>query len=293
MATGFGVDPTLVNGVMSGTTSQDIRKVIEGMYQNQGILRGCKVETTNGLAYKVNLGAVVCEVSEGESILVPVYASNPTTTAPGSSDRQDYIVVRQNMPGVNGSGNSNIVVEVVHTAPSKYSRSMVLAQYTAKAGKTRTSDFVETAGFYRNYAVPTATAGRYLYKKVETYSDLIIPKKDLPIMSGNFTLETDRLIEFTLGTTVDCDYSAGIQDGMQAIIYINGIRQVTFGTGKIDDGWAKSVSWVWNTELEAGYHTFKVHFVEQNNTGKVRVWWNGNGGYGGTTCTIKDLGVKD
>ncbi len=291
MATGFGVDPTVVNNVVTGTTSQDIRKVIEGMFANQGILRGCKVTTRSDLKYNVSLGAVVCEVSEGESILVPVYASTPATTPPTSGSRTDYIIVTQNMPAING--NSNIVVSVTNTEPSTFSRSMVLAKYTAVAGKTRTSDFVEAPGFYRNYAVPTHTAGRYLFQKTEVYNDLIKPKKDLPIMSGSFTLETDRLIEITLGTTVDCDFNNGIQDCLYAIIFIDGIRRATFSSGKIDDGWSASHSWVWNTELEAGYHTFKIQFEERGDTGKLRVRYSSAGGFPGTTCYIKDLGVKD
>lgn len=292
MATGFGVDPSLQNGVMTGTTSQDIRKIVEGMYSNQGILRGCKVTTRSDMKYNVALGAVVCEVSEGESILVPVYASTPSTAAaPSSGTRQDYIVVRQNMPATDG--NSNIVVEVVNTPPSMFARSMVLAQYTVPAGKTKTSDFIEAPDFYRNYAVPTSAAGRYLFQKTEIFDGLIGPKKDLPFMSGSFELETDRLIEFIVGTTVDCDLGGGINDAMYAEIFIDNVKKVTFSTGRIDNGYSRTETWVWNTTLEAGKHTFKVVFNETDDTGKVRVRYSSNGGFPGSYVTIKDLGVKD
>lgn len=293
MATGFGVNPSLVNGVLTGTTSQDIRKIVEGMYYHQGILRGCKVKTTAGLNYQVELGAVVCEFSQGESVLVPVYATTVATTAPGASDRQDYIVVRQNMPNAQGEGSSSVVVEVVHTKPATYSNTVVLAQYTAKAGKTRTDEFVEASGFYRTYAIPTGTAGKYLFQGVDKNNTAIKPKKDLPWMQGNFTLETDRMIEIGVGATVDCAVSDGIPDALYAIVWIDNIRIVTFSSGKIDDSWSTSNYWVHNMSLEAGTHTIKIHFEETGNTGKLWTRYSANGGFGGCYVTVKDLGVLE
>lgn len=289
MAVGFGVDPTTTGGVLKGTTSQDIRKVVEGMFSNQGILRGCTVTTRSDLKYNVSLGSVVCEISEGESVIVPVYAGTVTTPAP-SVDRQDYICVKQNLPQIDG--NSDVVLLVRHTAPTLYERAMVLAQYTAKAGKTRTSDFVETAGFYRNYAVPTASAGKYLFKKTETFNGLIKPKKDLPFMKGNFYLETDRLIEFVINTTVDSDVGAGISDAMYAEIFIDGTKKVTFSTGKIDTSWSQTHTFVWNTALEKGSHTIQVRFNELADSGLIRVRYV-PGGFPGSSVTVKDLGVND
>ncbi len=293
MATGFGVDPSLKSGNMTGTTSQDIRKIVEGMYSNQGILRGCKVTPQNNLTYAVALGAVVCEIVEGESVLIPVYAKTVTTPAPpATGTREDYIVVRQNMPSMAApNNNSDIVVEVVHTPPAKFASSMILAQYTTVAGKTRTLDFKEADGFYRNYAVPSTASAGYLFRKTEIYNGAISPKKDLPFMSGSFTVETDRMIEFVINTTVDCQVGAGIDDAMLVEIHIDNTKRSTFSTGKIDNGYTRTETFVWNTTLEAGRHTFKVVFNEANDTGKLWVRYSAAGGFPGSSVTIKDIGI--
>lgn len=296
MATGFGIDPYYSGSTLKGTTSRDIRKVVDGMYTNQGILRGCVVTTTNNLTYNIGEGALVKEMSGGESVLVPVYAGSVATTPPTSGTRRDYICVRQNRPEV--EGNSDVVYVVLNSAPPVLGNTLCIAQYTAVANATKTSGFVENkTDFYRNFAVPTATAGRYLFQKTLTNDELIKPKKDLPYVSGSFELVTDRLIEFTINVTVDADVNqataGGIYDAMYSEIFINGTKRVTFSTGRIDDSWSRTETYVWNTALEAGKHTFQVRFNEVEDTGKIRVRYSSIGGFPGQTVTIKDLGVRD
>lgn len=296
MATGFGIDPYYSGSTLKGTTSRDIRKVVDGMYTNQGILRGCTVTTTNTLTYNIGEGALVKEMSGGESVLVPVYAGSVSTTPPTSGTRQDYICVRQNRPEV--EGNSDVVYVVLHSAPPVMGNTLCIAQYTAVANATKTSGFVENkTDFYRNFAVPTATAGRYLFQKTLTNNELIKPKKDLPYVSGSFELVTDRLIEFTINVSVDADLNenpgGGVYDGMYSEIFINGTKKATFSTGRIDTSWTRTDTYVWNTSLEAGKHTFQVRFNEVEDSGKIRVRYSASGGFPGQTVTIKDLGVKD
>lgn len=296
MATGFGIDPYYSNGVLKGTTSRDIRKVVDGMYSNQGILRGCNVTTANTLHYNVSEGALVKELVGGEAVLVPVYAGSVATTPPTSGSRMDHICVRQNRPEV--EGNSDVVLVVLNSHPPVYGNTLCIAEYTATANATKTSGFVENkADFYRNFAVPTATAGRYLWQKTLTNNELIKPKKDLPYVSGSFELVTDRLIEFIINVTIDADVNqvagGGINDAMYSEIYIDGTKRVTFSTGRIDDAWSRTETYVWNTSLEAGKHTFQVRFNESDDTGKIRVRYGAGGGFPGQSVTIKDLGVKD
>lgn len=296
MATGFGIDPYYSGGVLKGTTSRDIRKVVDGMYDNQGILRGCKVTTANTLQYNVGEGAVVKELVSGEGVLIPVYAGSVSTTPPTSGSRMDHICVRQNRPEV--EGNSDVVLVVLNSHPPVLGNTLCIAEYTATANATKTSGFVEnTTDFYRNFAVPTATAGRYLFQKTLTNNELIKPKRDLPYVSGSFELVTDRLIEFTINVSIDADVNdtsgGGIYDGMYSEIFINGSKKATFSTGRIDTSWTRTDTYVWNTSLEAGKHTFQVRFNEVEDSGKIRVRYSASGGFPGQSVTIKDLGVRD
>lgn len=296
MATGFGIDPYYSSGVLKGTTSRDIRKVVDGMYDNQGILRGCKVTTASTLQYNVGAGALVKELVSGEAVLVPVYSGSVSTTPPTSGSRMDHICVRQNRPEV--EGNSDVVLVVLNSHPPVFGNTLCIAEYTATANATKTSGFKEnTTDFYRNFAIPTATAGRYLWKKTLTNDELIKPKRNLPYVSGSFELVTDRLIEFAINVSIDADVNqvsgGGINDAMYSEIFIDGSKKATFSTGRIDNSWTRTESYVWNTELEAGKHTFQVRFNEVDDTGKIRVRYGSGGGFPGQTVTIKDLGVKD
>lgn len=304
MATGFGVDPTKnAQGVItSGTSSRDLRVVVGGMY-NQGILRGCEVATsTSGLEYKISGGSCILSIGNGggiagpsgneEHVMLPIYPTTVTTTASGASPRTDFVYVKQNIPSIDG--NSNIVYGVTSTRPGTYDQRLVIQELHVPANMTgNTSKAVKVID--RNYATPVSTGGKYLVDKRDTY-DGLLNLRDLNDLGASFYLATDRLIRVDFTVTVDCDFNDGIQEALYSFIHIDGVRRATFSTGKIDDGWTKTISNSYLTTLSQGNHNITLKrdsTLNDKQKSKIRFRYSSIGGFPGQTVQVTDCGVKD
>lgn len=288
--TGFGVDPTKdANGnITSGTSSQDIREITGGLY-NQGIISGCRVDVTTGLSYKINNGVLNNWLGGRDHTLMSIDdVTVPTTAGPSSGSRTDYVYAKQNLPTVDG--NSNIVYGVMsNRAPTWEGQEFELARFTVPAGMTRTNQATRILSSM-NYATPYGASGKYLVRKTYTYNGLV--KNNPNPLSGTFTVGTDRLITAYINATVDSDSGAGISASLYCEVHLNGTKVVTFSTGKIDNSWSTTHTWFYPMEVTAGTHTIALKFFENGSTDDIRFRYSA-GGFPGIQFTVLDSGVKD
>jgi len=295
MATGWGIDATknASGEVTSGTSAKDIRFITNGMY-NQGVLRGCSINTsTTAMEYTLNHGVVCNDIGGWENVLMPVYTSKITVPVNNSSAaRNDYIYVKQNLPEIDG--NSNIMVGVTHTEPGALDRRLVIRKFVVPAGATKTSSAVPTGSM--NYSTPYGQSGRLLVNKRDTYNGLL-RNRTLNDMGGNFSLTTDRIVRVDMTVTFDLENKFTGHDRLVNEIYVDGVARAKFSTGLIDTGAYETKCFTWYTELSRGDHNitlkrFSWYKQVNNKPSEIYLRYNANQ-WPGQTLVVADVGVLD
>lgn len=295
MATGWGVDATknASGEVTSGTSSQDVRRIIDGMY-NQGVMQGCSISTsTSDMSYTLNEGVVVNWIGGREAVLMPVYTTKVTVSPnTGTAPRNDFVYVKQNLPSIDG--NSNIVVGVTNTEPSASDRRLVIRKFVVPAGATKTSSAVPTGSM--NYSTPYGQSGRLLVNKTDTYNGLL-RNRTLNDMGGNFSLSTDRIVRVDMTVTFDLEGSFTGHDRLVNEIFVDGVARAKFSTGLITTGAYETKSWTWYTQLYRGDHNitlkrFSWYKQVNNKPSEIYLRYNANQ-WPGQTLVVTDAGVWD
>lgn len=297
MPTGFGIDhSTNTSGTLTGTSSQDIRKVFGGLY-TEGIISGADVKTTTGLTYTIDPGLVNLWYSGSstakETVMLPVPSATVATTAgPSSGTRTDYVWVRQNPPGTDTNTGSQITWGVSPTNPRTSSnvpgQYFILDTFTVPAGMTATNSATRTGS--RAYSVPYGSSS-LLLKMVDTHDGrLYTAAGKLRTLSGKLTLPVDTQVRFTCGVTLEHDgMQSTVDDGINAALHINGIREVWWSTGEVTK-YPETKEWSVITTLPAGTHTIEWRRSEIKDTAKIRLRYQ-NKGIPGSYVYAEAVGV--
>lgn len=288
MATaGWGVDPTIVNGVAtSGTTSSDVRKVWGSLF-TPGVISGAVVSTSSSaLEYSVSAGVVAISVSTGEVVLAPVEAQALPTTAVTSGTRRDIVYARQNVPGTDK--DSLVTVGVAATLPA---RAVALATYTVSAGNTKASQFVRSAS--TDYSIPYGSSGAALHSWRDTSNAIIAgPTSD---GHGTFSLPTDRRVCISVDATLSS--SVGTKGYIDAAWtearyapYVDGARMCQWFTPPLTAAWS-TYHFENYFNLSAGQHTVYLGFDRQAGPAHPMRHYSGENAHPGTLFMIRDAGV--
>lgn len=254
MTSGWGVEPTLdgSGNATSGTTSQDIRKILGGLY-TKGIISGCTVTTSaSAMTYTVNAGVVAISVASDEIILADIPVTTITTTsAPVSGTRTDIIYAQQRYPSI--EGNSSIVVSVGTSLPA---RAVRLQSRVVSAGNINTNSTVITGG--TDYSIPYGASLGILWKHQTTYNGTFTTRGVMG--SASIYLPTDRNLKFTLSTTMSANAAVGFDNTKYCEgafdIFIDNVKQWGWSTPGLHQAWAE-FTWSDNIILTAGSHTLR------------------------------------
>lgn len=286
MTSGFGVDPTIVNGVItSGTTSEDIQRITGALF-NPGVIQqaGPITGSSTAMTYRIPNGVVAVSVGSGFRILSPYEITTLTVTTNGStSPRVDKIYVRQNTPALNGNSN----VEIRYTSGAIPVNSVQIGTMTVPAGATTTKNAVASGNL--DWSVPYGSTGKVLYRYTDTTNGYV---SNAPrTINGTFYLPTDRTIEIDTFNTLDMD--SGDNNSLYTTVHIDGIRRIAYATGMLTS-WAQTHYWSTPLTLAAGTHSvsFTRDPIHNDNNKKIRLVYNADQ-FRGQIYTIRDGGIID
>lgn len=291
MATGFGVDPLILNGVPTkGMTAQDVRQVFGGLY-SPGVISGAVVTTSNaGLTYSISAGVAAIPVSSTEVVLAPIPARTINTTAPTTGSRTDIIYVRQEF----ASGNSDVDVEIEIATTTIPPNSLEIARYTVPQNAPNTNSAVRTGAV--DYSIPYGGSMGLLYSNQSTFNG--VPTEpagtDVYYLAGSFDLPTDRRLRFTVSISISTEDG---QDGtygnwVEPIIapQLDGVDLVNWRFRANGTWQTYFFSYDTLTPVSAGPHTVRLRRNIFSQAGrKVSIHYGG--GQTGTTFAVTDLGV--
>lgn len=212
MTSGWGVDATIVNSVVtSGTTSADVRKVWGALY-TPGIISGCKITRSgSAMTYTVSTGVVAISPTIGETIMAPVQGASVTAAAaPGTGTRVDVVYATQRQPA---SGDSNVALSVVSFANAAAvvapSASLELGRFLVSAGQTNTNAATQIGDVI--YSIPYGgTLGIIHYWQNKYDGDLT--NGLLREGYGTYDLPTDRLLRYSYRTVLSARNASGFDN---------------------------------------------------------------------------------
>lgn len=287
MTTGFGIDPTITNGVVtSGTTGSDIQRITGALFNPGVIQQGAGITgSSTKMEYRIPNGVVAITTGPGFRVLTP-YAITILTVATNatSSARTDKIYVKQNTPALDGNSNA----EIKYTSGAIPENSVQIGTMIVPAGATTTANATPSGNL--DWSVPYGSSGKVLYRYTDTTNGLIsnAPKT----INGTFYLPTDRTIDIDVFTTCDM-IDASDANSLYTKVVIDGVSRITYITGRLSS-WAQTDYWSTPFTLAAGHHTvsFTRDAVVNNNADKVKLVYQA-GVYGGTIYTIRDAGIID
>lgn len=209
MTSGWGVDATVTNSVVtSGTTSADVRKVWGALY-TPGIVNGCVITRSgSAMTYTVSSGVVAISPAIGEVIMCPVQgAPVGAGAAPGTGTRVDVVYAQQREPA---SGDSNVIVDVVSFATEAAivmpPASQELGRFLVSAGQTNSNAATRLGDV--NYSIPYGgTLGilHYWNNKFDGNLSRTLLREGY----GTFDLPTDRLVRFSYRTVLSARNAVG------------------------------------------------------------------------------------
>ncbi|PMC74232.1 hypothetical protein [Brachybacterium sp. UMB0905] len=168
----------------NGLTPLEHRRLIWADYHSFGIVKGCEVSGTAGMAYRVSPGKVVMETSRAnrEAVEVPVPAVEVATLpAPTSGSRTDYVLV-------DSDGQ-------VHVRQANDETMFALSVRAVPAGVTATT--ATTARVDRDHAVSMFGSLGVIDRWDEALGHRVaIPNERRTIKTGRFVLPADRRLMF-------------------------------------------------------------------------------------------------
>jgi hypothetical protein len=291
MATGFGVDPLILDGVATkGMESADVRKVFGGLY-TPGIISGAKVTTSpSGLTYSVSNGVVAIPTAANEVVLAPAPARVITTTAPTNGSRTDIVYIKQEFSGT----DSDVDVEYGITNGAIPPNSLELSRFIIPQNAANTNLATRTGAI--DYSIPYGGSLGLLYAGQSTYNAVVdYPAgQDVYYLAGTFDLPTDRRLRFTVSISVSTEDG---QDGtpstwVEPVLapQLDGVDVVMWSFRATGSWQTYTFSYDTLTAVPAGTHTVRLR---RNYTVKAgrRMWIHYGGGHPGTTLSVTDLGV--
>lgn len=289
MPSGFGVDRA-PDG-LSGTSSQDIRRINAALYK-PGIIDGCFVSTSaSAMTYTVTSGVVAIQTAVGEIVLAPVNQTTVTAAAaPVSGSRTDIVYAKQRFPSIVGEGDANVVVGVASVLPAN---AVELRRYIVNAGTTSTNGAVVTGD-----RVQSTTYGGMqgvLHKWQNTYSG---PLSTNLIREGygTFNLTTDRYVTFRVKAVLNAIGASGFDNSKYTEHgFLFGFEQGDFVlhcTPGLHQAWA-TYQFESQVVLPAGQHTVNLGSFRIVGPGQAETHYGTDGqGFGreGVQFTVTDDG---
>lgn len=205
MSVAFGV-PQAADG--TGTTAQDMRRILAAMYPSRGVVSGLAVKGDTSLSYRVEPGVAVTSrgPSDGNTLSWFAGGKTPAVVANASgSPRIDSVWVTAH-DATQGDPDNLVVVGVTQgtpasapVAPKAPSHATELARMLVPAGATTTANATMAATVA--YAVPYGASQGVLIDSTYTGYEAL-RESPFTFATGTLSLATDRLLSIDLTTSV-------------------------------------------------------------------------------------------
>lgn len=251
MTTGLGTEPTKdANGaIISGTSSNDMRKIWGGLYSPGLVSGGLITRSASALTYTVSSGVAAISPATGQTILAPIPATTLTTTAPSSGTRTDIVYVQQRYPDI--EGDSEVVVSYGTSLPA---RAVLLGSYTVSSSNTNSNSFVATGTV--DFSIPYGASLGTLY----TFKDTLYGGYTVRTTrtSATISLPTDRTVRFAITTSQNAigayrfDNSTYCEAGFD--VFVDGVLTFPWSSPGLHQAWSE-VNWSDTKVLPRGTHT--------------------------------------
>jgi hypothetical protein len=302
MTSGWGVDATITNNVItSGTTSTDVRKVWGALY-TPGIISGCAITRSgSAMTYTIASGVVAISPTIGEVIMAPVQGAVVTTApAPGTGTRVDVVYATQRQPA---SGDSNVALSVVSFATEGSivapAASQELGRFLVSAGQTNTNAAAEIGDV--KYSIPYGGSLGVIHYWQNKY-DGILSRPILREGYGTYNLPTDRLVRYTYRSVLSAVGAAGWDNSKYCEYgYLFNSDRIG-GSGDFVIHTTPGLHQAWATYqfdslivLPAGPNTFSMAGTRMVGPGDALQHYGFDGTYGrrGGEFIVEDLGPAD
>lgn len=267
----------------TGTTVQDLQRIVGAQYSTSGILPtgGVTVTGTSSMAYKVSAGAVILKTAAGLGTLYPIEEQTVNTVpAPSTGSRQDRVVMDRD----------GAVRVVQGAAPAG---GITLGLFTVLAGITST--LAAQQSMDRNFAIPAGASLGLLHRFHDPANGTQGNKNAMTLGSGRFNLMSDRLVRFDMTHCISALQAPAPGAEAAAIrwrVYIDNVIEVAFTT---------RAQWVnpqtnfmsFTKALSEGAHT--VHYVQDQIEGFATGFMHHKGtaaAYAGNRFEVWDAGVS-
>ena len=291
MTSGFGVDRS-ANG-LSGTSSQDIRRINGALY-TPGIISGIETTTSaSAMTYSISEGVVAIPTGVGEIVLAPVSQTTVATpAAPTTGSRTDIIYVKQRFPSIVAEGDAEVVVGV-STNGVLPANSLEIRRYTIPAGITKTNSAILTGEL--NFSLPYGGGQGVLHRWQNTYSGLLSTSL-IREGHGKFTLTTDRLVTFRVKAVLNAAGASGFDNSKYCewgfLFSHSGGDFVLHTTPGLHQAWA-TYQFESQVPMGAGTHTVNLGSLRIVGPGQAETHYGVDGqGFGreGVQFTVTDDG---
>ena len=289
MTSGFGVDRS-ADG-LSGTSSQDIRRINGALYP-AGIITGCKVTTSaSDMTYTVAAGVVSIKTAADETVLAPVTQTTISTpAAPSTGERVDIVYVKQRFPSIVAEGDANIVVGVATTLPVN---AVEIKKFTVKAGNANTNAAITTGE--QIYSIPYSSSLGVLHYWQNKYQGPISVNL-IREGHGKFTLPTDRQIQFKYSACISANGASGFDNSKYCewgyLPNLDGMDTILWTTPGLHQAW-QTVYFERTINVPAGTHTVNIGSLRKSGPGTA-LQWHGLQGDGmgriGAEFIVTDMG---
>lgn len=289
MTSGFGVDRA-ADG-LSGTSSQDIRRINGALY-SPGIISGCAVTTSASvMSYTVAAGVVAIRTAVGEIVLAPVNQSTvAAASAPVTGERIDIVYAKQRFPSIVGEGDATVVVGVASVLPDN---AVELRRFTVRPGNTNTNSAIVSAEV--NYSIPYGASLGVLHYWQNQYQGAL----SVALVReghGQFTIPTDRQIQFKLSACLSANGASGFDNSKYCewgfLPNLDGMDTVLWTTPGLHQAW-QTVHFEHTINVAAGTHTVNLASLKKVGPGTALQWYGlqGDGWVRpGAEFTVTDMG---
>lgn len=266
----------------TGTTVQDLQRIVGAQYSTSGILPtgGVTVTGTSSMAYKVTAGAVILKTAAGLGTLYPIEEQTVNTVpAPSTGSRQDRVVMDRD----------GAVRVVQGAAPAG---GITLGLFTVLAGITST--LAAQQSMDRNFAIPAGASLGRLHAFHDPANGVFGNVSPMTLGSGRLpVLPSDRLVRFDLTHCISAEQDANPATGEATVmrwrVYIDNVLEVAFTTRAEWDN-PQTNFFSFTKPLSEGAHT--VHYIQDRLKGARFMHHKGTAAaYAGNRFEVWDAGV--
>lgn len=268
MSVAFGI-PQAADG--TGTTAQDMRRILAALYPNPGVISGLAVSGDTTLSYRVGAGVAACSRggSDGRTLAWFPGGRTPAVAANAAGNPRVDVVWLCAHDASQGDADNLVALGVTQGTPAASPAAPAIPGYATRlgamlvpAGATTTANAARTGGV--DYAVPYGASLGVLMSGRDTANGVVELASPRVAASGTVSLPTDRLVQLSVSVTMGLFRQGPNPDGSGAVyfrVHVDGTQvwSSEFAVSSRDS--ALTQCFQRTIVLSAGRHTVDMRLV--------------------------------